>query len=222
MRQTVRAVPTVLFFLIAGALASGCAPQIYSFADPEFGRDRLFEAPNVLPPAIGVSVEYEVNGRPHQGESQASRDYVAYILGKSRLTQIIRQEAETPNTPMLVMKISHTFDAGQARKAGMVSGVTFGGSEGEMRDEYNIQVSLKNPKKAPPPDVLYDSGELGVYHHAVVTRTGGSANGLLPSDYPGAYKRVLETVLTRFLKDLGTAERDAHSIIFVPDARSDE
>ena len=37
-----------------------------------------------------------------------------------------------------------------------------------------------------------------------------------------AYKRVLESVLTQFLKDLGTAERDANPIIFVPDTRPDE
>ena len=222
MRQTVRSASTSVLFLIAVLLASGCAPQIYSFADPQFGRDRLFEAPNVLPPAIGVHVDYSVNGKLHDGESQATRDYVANILGASRLTQIIQQEAETPYTPMLVMVISHTYDAAEARNSGLAVGVTFGGTKREIRDEFSIQVSLKDPKKPPVREVLYDTGELGVYRHAIVTRAGGNAQGLLPSDYPGAYKRVLESVLTQFLKDLGTAERDANPIIFVPDTRPDE
>ncbi len=70
-----------------------------------------------MPPEVGVHVDYSVNGKLHDGESQATRDYVANILGTSRLTQIIQQEAETPYAPMLVMVIAVTMSAPASAKA---------------------------------------------------------------------------------------------------------
>ena len=89
MRQLARLTATGLCLVGTLLTTTGCAPRIYSFPAPEYERDRLFQAPDVLPPILGVRVEYRVNGRPVPEEATASRDFIADLLGRNRLTQIL-------------------------------------------------------------------------------------------------------------------------------------
>lgn len=221
MRHLARLTATGLCSIGMLLIATGCAPRIYSFPAPEFERARLFQAPDVLPPILGVRVEYRVNGRPVPEEAAASRDFIANLLGRNQLTQIVPPAAVSAVTPILKLTIDHTFDEGKARSAGFQSGMTFGAADRDIRDDFSVRISLSDPRKNRRRDVLYDTGQNGVYRHAVVTRIGGSTAGLLPSDYPGAYQRMLESVVAGFLKDLHIAGQESNPIIFVPDTRED-
>ncbi|MES2682475.1 MAG: hypothetical protein V4650_03070 [Pseudomonadota bacterium] len=180
---------TLSLLLLATLHLSACAPQMKSYADPNFHRtDYKDVVTSSAPMPVRVEVQFQRDGKPREQSAGVLRTHVERTL--------IASGAFAPDlnaTSLLRVVVNNVTDRATARKVGVVTGLSFGLSGGIVTDEYQFNIVYTDAE---------GSKKDGFYRHAMHTAVGDVPlpQGFAPLKPADAFSKIVEDAVLNFVQ----------------------
>jgi hypothetical protein len=191
-----------LFALTAG----GC---VSTNAYVENGHDKAdFRElqPRNPPTPVHVTAEFRVNGEPRPEIDQAVLNEVVRVLQRTRVLQPVSGD---PGVTLKII-VDDTVDLEEARRQGLITGLTEGLSGIITTDEYHFTYVLQSSGGKP---------QTGLYKHAMITVSGRAVPPSYgqPHSSDEAFSIIVKQSVLEFLSDVQSINGD-EPVMLIPDS----
>jgi len=177
--------------LFATSLLGACTPSMKSYADPTYRKATVRQLTPLKPPLpVRVEVQFQRRGEPKSEADARLRGYVERTLRSSGVLQ-----PEQLADALLRVVVNNIGDAGEARSAGIKTGLSFGLSGAMVTDQYQFSITYSS-KSGKKQEVFF--------RHALHTAVGGVdlPNGVAPLKPQEAYAQVVEDAVLGALQQM--------------------
>lgn len=192
--------------LLLALVASGC---VSTNAYVENGHDKAdFRElkPRKPPTPVKVIAEFRINGEPHPEVNNAVFNVVVRVLQR---TAVLQPVSGDPGLTLRVI-VDDTVDLDEARRSGLMTGLTEGLTGSITRDEYHFTYTMQSSASEKP--------QTGLYRHAMITVSGRAVPPSYgqPHSSDEAFDIIVKQSVLEFLYDLQSIGTD-EPVMLIPE-----